>query len=364
VGSDGPVRALVVDDSSFMRTLISDILEAGGIDVVGEAANGVDAVDQVEDLHPDVVTMDVEMPEMDGVEAVRALMSTSPTPVLMLSAHTEADADVTFAALEEGAVDFFPKPGGEISIEMNRFRDQLVEKVLVVANSTVTPGTPDGAALGGQELRGTDPGPLPGDGVLVIGASTGGPKIVESILGALPAEPGLTVLVVQHMPAAFTSRFADRLHRASTYTIAEASEGDPLEPGRGYVAPGDRHLLITRNRSGAPAVALSEAPRVNGARPSIDRTMSSVAEQVTEPTVAVILTGMGRDGAAGVEAVASVDGWVIAQDEPTSAVNGMPQRAIETGDVDSVLPANEIARGILEGLSSLAADSRGDSSHV
>jgi len=366
-------RAVVADDSHFMRSVISDILEAGGIDVVEEARNGREAVEAVADQGPDVVTMDVEMPEMDGIEAVERIMSEHPTPIVMLSAHTDENADVTFEALDKGAVDFFTKPGGEVSMEMSRLEDQLVEMVSSVAaadvsgdtggptvetdtgtaveteRSTVAPsavsGTPSSATDSSTAARSQQYADHP---TLVIGSSTGGPKMVEQVLCELPRGAGFAVLVVQHMPDGFTERFATRLDTQSEYDVREASDGDRVGSGEALVAPGDRHLVVSNYHAGRLRVKLSDDAPVNSVRPSVDVTMRSAAETVTDPLVGVILTGMGEDGAEGMVAIDAADGHTIAQDEETSAVFGMPKRAIETGTVEDVLPVGEIPARILE----------------
>lgn len=341
-------RAVVADDSHFMRSVISDILEEGGIDVVTTARDGREAVEAVLESEPDVVTMDVEMPEMNGIEAVEEIMAARPTPVLMLSAHTDENADVTFEALEKGAVDFFTKPGGEVSMEMSRLKDQLVDMVWSVAEVDITG---DG---GGHQPSRSEPSITPGSVVenatLVIGSSTGGPTVVEQILSELPAAADLRILVVQHMPTDFTGRFATRLNKRSEYTVREAGDGDRIGGGDALVAAGGRHMEVSNYRSGRLRVSLTEDAPVNSVRPSVDVTMETAAEVVTDPLVGVILTGMGTDGAAGIQAIKAAGGTTLAQDEASSAVYGMPKRAIETGAVDAVCPLEELSDRILDAI--------------
>ncbi len=337
-------RAVVADDSHFMRSVISDILEDGGIEVVAQARNGYEAVDAVAEHDPDVVTMDVEMPEMDGIEAVDRIMSEHPTPVLMLSAHTDENADVTFEALDKGAVDFFSKPGGEVSMEMSRLEDQLVEMVTSVAEVDPTDSTADESV----ETAAPSTRTYVENPTLLIGSSTGGPKMVERVMSELPLEADFRVLIVQHMPDGFTGRFAKRIDSRSDYEVSEASDGDRIGGGEALVAQGGKHMLVSNYRSGRLRVKLTEDPPVNSVRPAVDMTMNSAAEVITDPLVGVILTGMGEDGAAGIKAVKAVGGRTIAQDEETSAVFGMPKRAIETGYVDDVLPIDDIPEGILD----------------
>jgi len=346
-------RAVVADDSHFMRSVISDILEEGGITVAAQARNGVEAVEAVKEHDPDVVTMDVEMPEMNGIEAVKRIMSEHPTPVLMLSAHTDENADVTFQALDAGAVDFFTKPGGEVSMEMSRLKDQLAEMVHSVAAVDV----------GGQTRQSSERSTptretqqFVENPTLLIGSSTGGPKMVEKVLSELPAEAGFRVLIIQHMPEGFTDRFAARINSRSEYDVREATDGDRIGGGEALVAPGGKHLVVSNYHAGRMRVKLTEDPPVNSVRPAVDITMSSAAEVITDPMIGVILTGMGQDGAAGIKSIKAVGGKTIAQDEETSAVFGMPKRAIETGYVDSVLPIEDIPDGIID-----AALNEGDS---
>ncbi|MFB6164997.1 MAG: chemotaxis response regulator protein-glutamate methylesterase [Haloarculaceae archaeon] len=378
-------RAVVTDDSHFMRSVISDILESGGVEVVAQARNGREAVDAVDAHRPDVVTMDVEMPEMNGIEAVERIMSERPTPVLMLSAHTDENADVTFQALEKGAVDFFTKPGGEVSMEMSRLEDQLVEMVRSVADVEVSMGASAGtssptdayaaavdAAEAAEVTSATDAAeaasaetaqtatagssePAIRSGrrfvehpTLLIGSSTGGPTVVERVLSALPVEADLRVLIVQHMPEGFTARFAERLDDRSGYAVSEACDGDRIGGGEALVAPGGKHMAVSNYARGRLRVTLIEDPPVNSVRPAVDVTFASAAATIDGPTTAVVLTGMGTDGADGVRDVEAAGGHVIAQDEATSAVYGMPKRAVETGAVDAVLPLEKIAEGILE----------------
>jgi two-component system chemotaxis response regulator CheB len=327
-----------------MRSVISDILEEGGAEVVADARNGREAVEAVSEHDPDVVTMDVEMPTMDGIEAVEAIMDEHPTPVVMLSAHTDENADVTFQALDKGAVDFFTKPGGEVSMEMSRLEDQLVDMVVSVADVDVGDESTTASPTAGDRstARASVDNPT-----LLIGSSTGGPKMVERVLSELPIDADFRVLIVQHMPDGFTGRFATRIDSRSEYDVREASDGDRIGGGEALVAAGGKHMVVSNYHRGRLRVKLTEDPPVNSVRPAVDMTMSSAAEVIDDPLVGVILTGMGEDGAAGIKSIKAVGGATLAQDESTSAVFGMPKRAIETGYVDDVLPIEEITEGIL-----------------
>ena len=336
-------RAVVVDDSHFMRTVISDIIDDGGMDVVAQASDGEQAVDAVTTHEPDVVTMDVEMPRMSGIEAVEEIMATIPTPVVMLSAHTEDGAEATFEALEKGAVDFLAKPGGEVSTEISAHGDALVEKIRSAARADVS-------SVGEAE---TSPGTIDADHgyvekpTLIIGASTGGPRVIERVVSDLPREADLRVLVVQHMPDGFTERFAARLDRRSEYDVSEARDGMRLGGGEAVVAKGGYHMAVAGYGGGRLRIQLTEDDALHGVRPAIDVTMETAAEKVSDPLTAVVLTGMGSDGAVGIEAVKDVGGATLAQDEETCSVFGIPARAIETGCVDRVLPADEMSKAIL-----------------
>lgn len=350
VDSQDTIEAIVVDDSRFMRTAISGILEDGNVDVIAEASDGKEAVDAVTTHEPDVVTMDIEMPRVDGIEAVERIMEQRPTPVLMLSAHTDGDSEVTFEALEKGAVDFFTKPGGEVSTAISRHEEQLVEKVRSAARAdldAVAATAEDGRDV---TVRSTERD-IPDSATLILGASTGGPNVVERILENIPLAADLRILVVQHMPDEFTGRFADRLDRASAYDVGEAADGDRIGGGEALVARGGYHMVVSAFSRGRLRVRLTEDEPVNGVRPAIDVTMESAAQEIDGPLTGVVLTGMGADGADGVRDIAAAGGTVIAQDEATSTVFGMPKRAIETGVVDATYPVEEIADGILDSFS-------------
>lgn len=378
---------LVVDDSQFMRTVIGNLLSDHGYEVYS-ASDGQRAVEAVEKHAPDIVTMDVVMPGMDGIEAVERIMKRRPTPILMLSAHTKEGADATFEALSKGAVDFLAKPGGEVSVDIASLEDRLVETVEAVADADLTAIARERTAETATSVAGTagtdsgtvpepagsaertEPGtpPTPGEPstsdrpapadrsfvdrpTVVIGASTGGPKIVERVLAGLPLDLDARVLVVQHMPGSFTDRLAARLDSVLDYDVGEASDGDRVDGGEVLVAKGGHHLEIAHYVNGRVRVRLTEKERVHGVRPAIDVTMRTAADRIDDPLVGVVCTGMGKDGAAGIEAIQAAGGHTIAQDRATSPVFGIPRQAIATGAVDDVLPADEIADGILDALS-------------
>ena len=341
----GKLRALVVDDSAFMRSLVVETLRDADVEVVATAADGEEGVAAVAEHRPDVVTMDVEMPRLDGVAATERIARTNPTPVLLVSAHTTDGADVTLEGLAKGAADFTPKPDPDRG-GMGAFRRELAEKVPAVAAVDASSLVPAGAAA-------STPAPRPArsyvdDPVLVVGASTGGPAVVERLFAGLPRAADLRVLVVQHMPNGFTARFAQRLDAAGEYEVSEASDGDRIGGGEALVAPGGSHLDVRRNAGGRLRVALDDGPRVNNVRPAVDVTMESVASRVGDPLVGCVLTGMGSDGAVGLRAMKRAGAATLAQDEATAAVFGMPRRAIGTGAVDRVVPADGVASAVLD----------------
>jgi two-component system chemotaxis response regulator CheB len=337
-------RAVVVDDSHFMRTVISDILEDGGIEVVAQANDGKEGVQAVETHDPDIVTMDVEMPRMDGIEAVEEIMATNPTPVLMLSAHTEDGAEATFEALEKGAVDFLAKPGGEVSTEISAHGEALIEKV--ESATRADPASVEDVDTTTDAID-ADHGYVENP-TLVIGASTGGPRVVERVLSSLPAEANFRVLVVQHMPDGFTGRFAERLDGRSEYDVREATDGMRITGGDAVVAKGDYHMEVAGYGNGRIRLRLQQEEALHGVRPAIDVTMETAAEKIDGPLTGVVLTGMGSDGAKGIEAIKDAGGATLAQDEESCSVFGIPARAIETGCVDEVHSADEMGKAILD----------------
>jgi two-component system chemotaxis response regulator CheB len=335
------IRVLVVDDSALMRRLICDILEsAPGMVVAGTARNGAEALQKVRELNPDVVTLDIEMPVRDGLSALQDIMNERPVPVVMLSAMNKRQADITMKALEMGAVDFFPKTSGTISLDLEKVSGDLLGKLRTAA--------------GIRRLARQHPRPVPvdwprfvprnGRGLVVIGASTGGPGALTEVLGGLPRDIPAAILIVQHMPEGFTQSFAERLNWITSLEVREARHGDELHAGVALVAPGDRHMTIENGR-----IALSDGPPVNNVRPSVDVLMKSAAE-FCSGCIGVLLTGMGADGAEGLREIKRFDGRTLVQDEATCVVFGMPRAAIDLGAADRVVPLGDMARNILTAL--------------
>lgn len=357
------IRVLVVDDSAFMRKVVSDLLSAEpDIEVVGTARDGTEGLQKAVSLAPDVVTLDVEMPGMNGLEMLERLMADRPLPVVMVSSLTQPNADITVRALELGAVDFVSKPSGTISLDMHRVKDDLVRKVRAAAAvpranlarrarsapaagraPKAAPGAPAaGGARGSQASRGLSR-------LVVIGVSTGGPSALMEVIPRLPADFPGGILLVQHMPPLFTRHLAEHLDAASALAVREAREGDVLRDGLCLVAPGGRHLRFMEGG----CVSLDDSPPRHGVKPAVDVTLESAAECWRGESLIVIMTGMGMDGARGARAMKARGARVIAQDEATCVVYGMPRAVVEMGLADHVAPLGEIA----DLLSRLAANS-------
>ncbi|MFO7967877.1 MAG: chemotaxis response regulator protein-glutamate methylesterase [Archaeoglobaceae archaeon] len=337
----------MVDDSKFMRTIIADILNSDPeLEVIGEAEDGEKAIELIKLLKPDIVTMDVEMPKMDGIAALKEIRkSVNPPAVLMLSAKTQDGADATLEALELGAVDFIPKPSGTVSPDLRRNGVDIIEKVKTAAKVKI----PHSA-----EVEPIKESVKPLEKLLVIGASTGGPPIIEKILSKLPLSARFRIVVVQHMPRDFTFRFSNRLNSISEYFVKEAEDGDMVKPGYALVAPGDYHVVLEKRDNGI-FVKLNRDTPINNVRPSLEPTLISASRADGDKTIAIILTGMGKDGQVGVQFIKKSGGKVIAQNKETSIVFGMPKRAIETGCVDIVADISGIVYNILK----LAGDKNG-----
>jgi two-component system chemotaxis response regulator CheB len=365
------VRVLIVDDSALMRKLLADLLgERPEIEVVGKARDGLEAIELAGRLRPDVVTLDVEMPNLSGLEALPGILDAHEVPVVMVSALTQEGAAVTLEALELGAVDFLPKPDRHQLAQLRGARDLLVAKVLAASRSRVVrprgraarPAPRPAAPKAPRDPSTAAPIHPPGrpSACLAIGISTGGPQALNHVLRDV-APPTPPILIVQHMPARFTTVFAERLNRVSSLTIKEAEDGDLLAPSTAYVAPGGRHMAIV----GTPAtarIAITDGPAVSGHRPSVDVLFRSAAATYSAAAVGVIMTGMGRDGVEGCRAILAAGGRTLGQDEATSVVYGMNRAAFVEGVVNSQFALDDLP-AILSRFSGLADRGTGDTRH-
>ena len=357
MGAASKIRVLIIDDSALVRDLLSKILATDpGIEVVGAAADAYIAREKIKQLNPDVVTLDVEMPKMDGVQFLRNLMRLRPMPVVMCSSLTERGADVTLTALELGAVDFVTKPKIDLAHTLDDYAAEIISKVRIAARARVRALAADpvaanpGAAGGGARTIGELNGPLTAarplrfrttDQIIAIGASTGGTEAIREVLVRMPPDaPG--IVISQHIPAAFSRPFAERMNGCSQMTVHQAEQGQLIMPGHVYIAPGDRHLVVDRDGARYRCRITEDAP-VNHHRPSVDVMFNSVARNVGPNAIGVMLTGMGSDGARGMLAMREAGARNIAQDENSSVVWGMPGSAVQAGAVDAVVPLHAVA---------------------
>lgn len=343
------IKVLVVDDSAFMRKVLSDLFTAeSDFTVVDTARNGSEAVDKVKRLKPDVVTMDVEMPVLDGISALEIIMRESPVPVVMVSSLTREGADATLRALEKGAVDFVAKTAGPIS-SIEQIRTEILAKCRAAPRANVRQLVRPPAPPPPLPARPPSFAPTGDERIVAIGTSTGGPRALQEVITRLPANLPCPVVIVQHMPPGFTKSLADRLNSLSTLTVKEAQHGDVLQPGLAVIAPGDFHMTLVREGH-KTVVRLNQEPPVGGHRPSVEPMLESVARIYGPRAVGVILTGMGHDGSQGMKAVKTARGFTIAEDQSTTVVFGMPKAAIELGVVDRVVPLPGIAAEIVRHL--------------
>ncbi len=351
------VKVLVVDDSIFICKAITRILEKDpNIKVVGTAHDGLEAIEKIKQLDPDVVTLDVEMPRMNGIEALKVIMRDFPRPVIMISSLTREGAKVTLEALSLGAVDFIPKElyqGASAGINLEKIEAQLLDKIKLIALkkpqfaqrvSSFTQTAPQvkpetRSALSTKVRKGVVD-------VVVIGVSTGGPTALQKLISGLPKDLPVPGIIIQHMPPTFTGALANRLNSLGGPAVKEAQQGEFLEPGKILVVPGAYHMQL-RKIGSRVSVVLTEEPKDTIYHPSVDITMTSAAQVYGPKTLAVILTGMGKDGLEGAKAVKNAGGKVLAQDEATSVVYGMPKAVVDAGLADKVVPIERMASEIL-----------------
>lgn len=352
-----PIKVLVVDDSAFMRKMLSEIINSDpDLHVVGTARNGQDALQKIKEMDPDVVTMDIEMPEMNGLKALENIMQTNPLPIIMLSSLTKVGAEQTLQALQYGAVDFIAKPSGQISLDIDKLTDEIIRKIKIAAgtkkklekfniiNSITLPFNRPAIEKGPVSLKQLNK-------LIVIGTSTGGPKALNQVIPKFPSNLDAGILIVQHMPAGFTKSLAERLNSISNVRVKEAEDGETIHPGCAYIAPGDYHLKVLSHKNANAqnlVVKLDQTSPRGGHRPSVDEMLISVAEQFWGQIVAVIMTGMGNDGTQGLQYIKAKGGKVIAEHQSSCVVYGMPKSAIESGNVNKIAPLNEITEEVLK----------------
>ena len=340
--SSPKIRVLVIDDSALMRKLIPLILSRDPeIEVVGTAMDGSFGLKKIEELRPDVVTLDLEMPRMGGIETLRQLTRNCRLPVIVVSAHTVEGASATFKALSLGAFDFVPKPMDASQARMDSIAEQLATKVKIAARC----GVPRHSPTVPENFRAQKPMQRPHKApskVVAIGISTGGPNALEYLLSQLPGDFGGAIVAVQHMPEGFTDLFARRLDECCAIDVKEACSGDVLLAGRALICPGNRHMRVRRMPLG-DVVVLGDDEKVNGHRPSADVLFQSVAQEFTSNGIGLLMTGMGEDGADGLGAVKAAGGLTVAQDESSCVVFGMPKAAIERGHATRVVSLDALA---------------------
>lgn len=348
-----PIKVLIVDDSVFMRGMLKGALDsASDIEIVGTAMNGKDGLKKILQLKPDVATLDVEMPGMTGLEVLETVMKEAPLPIVMVSTKTQKGAQITLDALRKGAVDCIAKPLGEKSATLQSFREDVLNAVRAAyASNRQILGKSDEPIV---PVRGLPA--VRNDVIVAIGISAGGPATLHKLIPTLPETFPATV-ITQHMPADFTGPFARRLNEESVMEVREAEEGDVLKPGLALIAPGSHHMKITRQLTKF-LVTLDNGPKVSGFRPSVDVLFTSISEVAAEKTVAIIMTGMGNDGSAGIRKLKALGASTLAQDKDSSIVYGMPKAAAETGCIDKVVALKDIPKALLEAAAELPSLSK------
>jgi two-component system chemotaxis response regulator CheB len=346
------IRVLVVDDSALIRSLLSEIInQAPGLELAGAAPDAFVAKDMVMQLKPDVITLDIEMPKVDGLTFLDRLMKARPTPVVMISTLTEKGADATIRSLELGAIDFIAKPKIDVSKGMDAYQAEIIEKIKVAAASKPKARAPSLLKVRSVPLnyQGTET-------IVAIGASTGGTEAIRQVLETLsPAFPA--TVITQHMPPNFTRTFAQRLNGLCKIRVSEAKDGERLLPGNAYIAPGDRHLEVTRHGADY-RIRLVDGPLVSGHKPSVDVMFSSLARVAGTNTIATVLTGMGKDGAKGLVELRQAGALTMAQDEASCVVYGMPKAAVEQGGTDQIVTLDDMGVALSKAVEKVSKGTR------
>jgi len=344
-------RVVVIDDSAFMRKLITEMVQStGDFVVVGTGINGEDGIREIREKDPDIVTLDIEMPVMDGLAALEHVMKVMPRPVVMLSAAgSPKGTDMTIRALELGAVEFVRKPSGPISIDLVTVREQLIGALRAAAKTNMR-GLKNALRKTPAKTPVEPPKPAPTSAcslAVAIASSTGGPRALAEIIPMIPSDLGIAVFVVQHMPKDFTRSLAQRLDLTSPMPVAEGVDNEVVAANRVYLAPGGVHMVVADSDAG-PVVRLDSGPPVWGVRPAADPLFKSVASVFGKNTIGVILTGMGRDGAEGLKVLRAAGGTAMVQDESSSLIYGMPQAALAAGGADHIVGVSDIAKKLVE----------------
>jgi two-component system chemotaxis response regulator CheB len=352
VSSETP-SVLVVDDSRLVRQVLVELLDASGeFRVAGEAEDGLDAIRKMHALNPDLVTLDIQMPGLDGLQVLGYVMSESPRPVIILTAAgNRHNDDLTLRALELGAVDFVRKPAPDEGLQAAALSERVLGALRGALRVNLAAATSVLARPVRARVRTAEP-PRIASRALAIAASTGGPRALAELVPALPPNLGAAVLVAQHMPAGFTCSLAERLDRRAALPVREAVDGEPLLEHHVYIAPGGRHLTVSLGVDGAPRLAVRDGPPRHGVRPSADVLFSSIASTYGASAVGVVLTGMGRDGSDGLREMRRTGAFAIVQDEASSTVFGMPRTALSIAGADEIVPLGEMARAIATAVAS------------
>lgn len=344
------IKVIVVDDSALMRKIISDMINSEkDMEVIDVARNGEELFIKLQKDIPDAITLDVEMPKMDGIEALRELKRRNLNiPVIMLSSISQRGTQLTIECLEAGAFDFLPKPSGTISLDINKVKDELISKIRLAYGKNEAQNVPEKkeAVASSAVMKNNMPNKNRRSRVeaVVIGASTGGPKALYTVITSLPEKLGVPVLVVQHMPVGFTKAFAERLNSNSDIKVVEARDGELVEKDVVYIAPGGFHMEVGNDKK----IHLNTEPSIWGVRPAVDKLFISASKVYGENIISAVLTGMGRDGANGTSIIKNAGGITLAEHQSTCTIYGMPKAAVETGSVDEVLPITEVAIQIVK----------------
>ncbi len=347
---DRTVNVLIVDDSAFMRNAISSMISSDPeINVIGIARDGIEAVEKVASLKPDIVTLDIEMPRMNGLEALKRIMAENPVPILMVSSLTSDGAKATLEALEHGAVDFIPKNLSDLSINIVKIKQMLIDKIKSIGRKGL-------GIVARQKVRAAKPLNMPKPteytshrktGIVAIGTSTGGPKALQLVISRIPKDFPVPILIAQHMPPAFTGPFAERLNQLSEINVKEAEHGEIIEKGTAYIAPGSGHMGIKRKKITETRIEISGPSDKYIYKPSVDVLLLSTVEVYSGQVLGIVLTGLGNDGEKGMREIKNKGGRTIVESKESCVVYGMPKAVVEAGVADKIVPLDEVPGEII-----------------